>query len=55
MLASLTIDAQNWNDFKALINAMGLEWTFKSQGKKLVFMDMTIQIEGSKIITTIYA
>jgi hypothetical protein len=23
--------------------------------KKLVFMDMTIQIEGSKIITTIYA
>ena len=28
-----TIDAQNWNDFKALINAMGLEWTFKFQGR----------------------
>jgi len=50
-----TIDAQNWNDFKALFNAMGLEWTFKSPRKKLVVMDMTIQIKGSKIITTIYA
>jgi len=50
-----TIDAQNRNDFKAVINAMGLEWTFKSPRKKLVFVDMTIQIEGSKIITTIYA
>ena len=34
---------------------MGLEWMFKSPRKKLVFMDMTIQIKGSKIITTIYA
>ena len=50
-----TIDAENWNNFKALINAMGLNWTFKSPRKKLVFMDMTIQIEGGKIVTTIYA
>ena len=50
-----TIDAENWNNFKALINAMGLNWTFKSPRKKLIFMDMTIQIEGGKIITTIYA
>ena len=50
-----TIDTENWNDFKALINAMGLSWTFKSPRKKLVFMDMTIQIEGGKIVTTIYA
>ena len=50
-----TIDAENWNNFKALINAMGLSWTFKSPRKKLVFMDMTIQIEGGKIVTTIYA
>jgi hypothetical protein len=50
-----TIDTENWNDFKAIINAMGLRWTFKSPRKKLVFVDMTIQIEGGKIITTIYA
>ncbi len=50
-----TIDATNWNDFKALINAMGLHWTFKSPRKKLIFMDMIIQVEGEKIVTTIYA
>jgi hypothetical protein len=50
-----TIDAENWNDFKALINVMGLIWTFTSPRKKLAFMDMTIQIEGEKIITAIYA
>ena len=50
-----TTDANNWNDFKACINAMGLNWTFKSPRKKLSFMDMTIQVEGEKIVTTIYA
>jgi hypothetical protein len=49
-----TIDATNWNNFKALINAIGLHWTFKSPRKKLIFMDMTIQVEGEKIVTTIY-
>ncbi len=34
---------------------MGLNWTFKSPRKKLTFMDMTIQVEGEKIVTTIYA
>jgi hypothetical protein len=34
---------------------MGIEWTFKSPRKKLIFMELTIQIKGSKIITTIYA
>jgi hypothetical protein len=48
------IDVKNWNDFKTLINSMGLRWTFKSPRKKLIFMDMTIQVEGEKIITTIY-
>jgi hypothetical protein len=28
---------------------------FKSPMKKLIFMDMTIQVEGEKIVTTIYA
>ncbi len=49
------IDATNWNDFKALINVMGLHWVFKSPRKKLILMDMTIQVEGEKIVTTIYA
>jgi hypothetical protein len=26
-------DANNWNDFKAICNAMGLSWTFKSPQK----------------------
>ncbi len=25
-----TINVENWNDLKALVNAMGLKWTFKS-------------------------
>ncbi len=51
----LTINATNWNDFKALINVMSLRWMFKSPRKKLVFMDMTIQVKGEEIVTTIYA
>jgi hypothetical protein len=51
-----TTNARNWSDFKACINAMGLNWTFKTSAKKkLTFMDMTIQVEGNKLITTIYA
>ena len=34
---------------------MGLNWTFKSPRKKLTFVDMTIQVKGEKIVTTIYA
>jgi len=49
-----TTDANNWNDVKACINAMGLNWTFKSPRKKLAFVDMTIQVKGEKIVTTIY-
>ncbi len=33
---------------------MGLSWTFKSPPKKLIFMDMTIKIEGERLITKIY-
>ncbi len=50
-----TTDANNWNDFKACINAMGLNWMFKSPRKKLTFMDMTIHIKGEKIVTIMYA
>jgi hypothetical protein len=34
---------------------MGLSWTSKSPCKKLIFMDMTIQIVYNKLVTTIYA
>jgi hypothetical protein len=50
-----TIYETNWKDFKALINVMGLRWIFKSPRKKLIFMDMTIQVKGEKIVTNIYA
>jgi hypothetical protein len=50
-----TADVKNWTGFQALHNAMGLNWTFKSPRKKLIFMDMTIQIINNKLVTTIYA
>jgi hypothetical protein len=34
---------------------MGLHWMFKSPRKKLILIDMTIQVKGEKIVTTIYA
>ena len=49
------IEASNWNEFKTICNTMGLSWTFKSPKKKLVFIDMTIKIEGERLITTIYS
>jgi hypothetical protein len=52
---ALTTNANNWNGFKAHLNAIGLSGTIKSPRKKLNFMDMTIQVEGVKIVTTIYA
>jgi hypothetical protein len=48
------VDAMNWTDFQALLNAMGLNRTFKSPRKKLIFMDMMIRIINNKLITTIY-
>ena len=48
-------DANNWDKFKSICNSMGLNWTFTSPRKKLIFMDMTIKIEGEQLITTIYA
>jgi hypothetical protein len=50
-----TTDANNWTNFKAIINGSGLTWTFENPCKKLVFMDMTIRIEEGKIVTALYA
>jgi hypothetical protein len=50
-----TTDANNWDNFKNICNAMGfLSWTFKSPPKIVIFMDMTIRIEGERLVTTIY-
>jgi hypothetical protein len=50
-----TIDARNWLDFQSIINRSGLQWTFVEPCRKLVYMDMTIQIENRLIVTSIYA
>jgi hypothetical protein len=50
-----TTNANNWDNFKNICNAMGLSWTFKPPPKKLIFMDMTIRIEGERLVTTINA
>jgi hypothetical protein len=50
-----TVNAKNWTNFQALLNAMGLNWTFTSPHKKLIFMDMMIQIIDNKLVTTIYS
>ena len=40
-----TTDTNNWADFKTIANWSRLKWTFENPCKKLVFMDMTIQIK----------
>ena len=49
------VDAANWILFKTLINAMGLRWTSTELSKKVIFMDMTIKISGSRLVTALYA
>ena len=48
-------NANNWTDFKTIVNGSGLSWTFEKPCKKLVLMDMTIRIEEGKIVTALYA
>jgi len=47
-------DAQNWAAFKAAVNAGGLGWTFSHRSKKVVFMDLTIEIVDGKFETSLY-
>jgi hypothetical protein len=48
-------DADNWTSFQSIINDSGLQWTFVERGKKVVYLDMTIEIENGKIVTSLYA
>ncbi len=49
------VHAANWILFKTLINAMGLRWTSTKLSKRVIFMDMTIKISGSQLVTALYA
>ncbi len=49
------IYAANWTLFKTLINAMGLKWMTTELSKKVIFMDMTIEIIGNELITSLYS
>jgi hypothetical protein len=48
------VNAANWILFKTLINMMGLRWTSTKLLKTVIFMDMTIDISGSQLITALY-
>jgi hypothetical protein len=49
------VNAANWILFKTLINAMGLRWMSRKLSKRVIFMDMTIEISGSQLVTALYA
>ena len=38
------VDAHNWASFQAAVNAGGLGWTFSDCCKKVIFMDLTIEL-----------
>ena len=40
--------------FKAAINSGGLKWTFSPRCKKVVFLDMVVEVVGDKLETSIY-
>jgi hypothetical protein len=48
-------DATEWNNFKNMINSMGLTWEFTDWSNTTVFMDLTITLEKSRLNTAIYA
>ena len=52
--ADPAIDAANWEIFKAVINSGGLQWTFSPRGKKVVFLDMIVEVVGNRLETAIY-
>lgn len=48
-------DVQLWNDFKKDVNDHhGLQWTFTKRSNSVVFMDMVIYIDGSRLSTDLY-
>ena len=48
------VDEQNWKVFKAAINSGGLSWTFSKRCKKVIFLDLTVEIVNGKFETALY-
>ena len=49
-----TTDTANYQAFREAINSAGLSWTFTELSDEVEFMDLTITIEGKKIVTNLY-
>jgi len=47
-------DLRNYKAFKKAINSGGLRWTFTDPSLKTDFMDLTVNIVGSKVTTNLY-
>ena len=48
-------DAETWSEFKEFTSFHGLRWDFTEPKRSNVnFMDMSLSIEGGKIVSTIY-
>ena len=52
--ADPAVDAASWEIFKAVINSGGLKLTFSPRGKKVVFLDMIVEVVGNKLETALY-
>ena len=50
-----TVDEANWEQFKKVLGESGLQWTFSERQSSAIFMDMNIEIEDDKIVTSLYA
>ncbi len=50
-----TIDDRNWKEFQDCLNASGLSWIFSDRSKEVVFMDLSLKIEGRQIKSSLYA
>ena len=49
------VDNNNWATFQAAVNSGTLDWEFTPRLKKVVFMDMTIELVDGKLETSLYA
>ena len=47
-------DASNYKAFCDALNSTGLSWTFTEPSDEVEFMDLTIAIEGNRIVTNLY-
>ena len=52
--ADPAVDAANWETFKAAINGGGLKWTFSKRCKKVVFLDMIVEVVDGKLETALF-